>query len=256
MKHIKNSINWQLFFLLLILCMLSVVCIFPYILSVQGKLLSTAGVPIWFVFVAQFIQNSILFSLSIYFGLLLAKKTGFRLPLFEAIIEQKNYSKVLSTILKTSVYLGIGTAIVIYATDFLFSALGASITTHQNNIPIWQTLLASVYGGISEEILMRLFVMTFFVWISMRIAKRTTPNTTGIIIAIFVAALIFGLGHLPITASLTELTVLIIIRAVLLNGIGGVVFGLLYWKKGLESAMIAHFTADIFLITVLPLLFG
>jgi membrane protease YdiL (CAAX protease family) len=38
----------------------------------------------------------------------------------------------------------------------------------------------------------------------------------------------------------------------LLNGIGGVVFGWLYWKKGLESAMIAHFSADIVLHVLLP----
>jgi hypothetical protein len=32
-----------------------------------------------------------------------------------------------------------------------------------------------------------------------------------------------------------------------LNGVLGVAFGRLYWKKGLESAMIAHFSADIVL---------
>jgi hypothetical protein len=30
-----------------------------------------------------------------------------------------------------------------------------------------------------------------------------------------------------------------------LNGIGGIVFGWLYWRNGLESAMTAHFSADI-----------
>ncbi|MCA9910883.1 MAG: CPBP family intramembrane metalloprotease, partial [Anaerolineae bacterium] len=29
-----------------------------------------------------------------------------------------------------------------------------------------------------------------------------------------------------------------------LNGVGGVVFGWLYWRYGLEWAMIAHFAAD------------
>ena len=64
----------------------------------------------------------------------------------------------------------------------------------------------------------------------------------------------FGIGHLPITADLMTLTPLIVFRALLLNGIGGVIFGWLYWKKGLESAMIAHFSADIVIYVFLPLI--
>jgi len=37
-----------------------------------------------------------------------------------------------------------------------------------------------------------------------------------------------------------------------LNGIGGIIFGWLYWKKGLESAMISHFSADIVLQVIFP----
>jgi len=37
-----------------------------------------------------------------------------------------------------------------------------------------------------------------------------------------------------------------------LNGIGGMVFGWLYWKKGLEFAIISHFSADIVLQIIVP----
>jgi len=50
------------------------------------------------------------------------------------------------------------------------------------------------------------------------------------------------------------LTPLVVVRAIILNGIGGVVFGWLFWKKGIESAIIAHFETDIFLLTLLPIL--
>jgi membrane protease YdiL (CAAX protease family) len=90
----------------------------------------------------------------------------------------------------------------------------------------------------------------------MKIFHRDKPTQTGIVISIFLAAIIFGLGHLPITASLVAITPLIVLRAIVLNGIGGIVFGWLFWKRGLESAMIAHFTADIFLLTLLPLVLG
>ena len=139
--------------------------------------------------------------------------------------------------------------------DILFTIQGAGITTHQNPAPVWQKLIAAFYGGITEEILMRLFLMTFFIWIGMKIFKQKQPTVIGIWVSIFLAAIIFGLGHLPITASITKIDALVISRAVVLNGLGGIVFGWLFWKKGLESAMIAHFTADIILLTLLPLLF-
>lgn len=50
--------------------------------------------------------------------------------------------------------------------------------------------------------------------------------------------------HLPATAALVGLTPLLLLRAFLLNSIGGGAFGWLYWKEGLESAMIAHFFTD------------
>jgi formate/nitrite transporter FocA (FNT family) len=34
------------------------------------------------------------------------------------------------------------------------------------------------------------------------------------------------------------------------NSIGGVIFGWLYWKKGLESAMVAHVFAHVVMVAV------
>lgn len=250
----KRHINWKIFFILLTLSLISVICVFPYIITIQGELLSKTGVSIEFIFFAQFIQCIVLFSIAIFIGLFLAKKIGFQLPLLEAIVKKGNHKKVLKDILGKAILSGIVIAVILYGLDALFTVLGAGITTHQSNAPIWQTLLASFYGGITEEVLMRLFLMTLFIWIGMKLFRQSKPSKMGIIIPIFLAAIIFGLGHLPITASLTKITALVVGRAIVLNGIGGIVFGWLYWKKGLESAMIAHFTTDIFLITLLPFL--
>lgn len=251
----KNYINWKIFIILLALSLISVVCVFPYIISIQGDVLKQIGLPFKYVFLAQIIQSFILFSITIFFGLFFTKKINFSLPLIEAILEKRDYLKILKNILGVSALIGAATAIIIYGLDSLFTSLGASISTHQNYAPAWQKLLAATYGGISEEILMRLFLMTFFIWLGMKIFRQKQTTKLNIIVSIFLAAIIFGLGHLPITASLTALSPVIIIRAVILNGIGGIIFGWLFWKKGLESAMIAHFTTDVFLLTILPLLF-
>lgn len=55
---------------------------------------------------------------------------------------------------------------------------------------------------------------------------------------------------------MTLLTPILIVRTIILNGIGGIIFGWLYWKKGLESAMISHFSADIVLHVIPALAIG
>ena len=73
-------------------------------------------------------------------------------------------------------------------------------------------------------------------------------------LAIVLAAIIFGIGHLPAVLAITTPTTLLIARIIILNAIGGIIFGWLYWKKGLESAMISHFSADIVLHIIVPLI--
>ena len=97
--------------------------------------------------------------------------------------------------------------------------------------------------------------MTFIILLVSKITRtkgKAIENNLLMWTSIIIAAIIFGLGHLPVTSALTTITPLVIARAIILNGIGGVVFGWLYWKKGLESAMIAHFSADIMLHVLLP----
>lgn len=54
------------------------------------------------------------------------------------------------------------------------------------------------------------------------------------------------------TARLMPLTSIVVVRALVLNGIAGLLFGWLYWRRGLEAAVIAHFATDIVLHVLLP----
>ena len=103
---------------------------------------------------------------------------------------------------------------------------------------------------------MRLFLTTLVVWITFKFRRTNEgmPTSAGVWLAIILISVVFGLGHLPMTARFTEITTIVVVRAILLNGIAGVTFGWLHWKKGLEAAMISHFTTDIVLHVILPLL--
>ena len=75
--------------------------------------------------------------------------------------------------------------------------------------------------------------------------------------AVVLAALVFGIGHIPAAvAAGVARAPLQGTRIVVLNMLAGTVFGALYWKLGLEHAMVAHFCADLLLHVAMPALSG
>jgi membrane protease YdiL (CAAX protease family) len=71
------------------------------------------------------------------------------------------------------------------------------------------------------------------------------PSSGAFWIAIVLVAVLFGLGHLPATSAVTPLTTTLVLRSLILNGIAGTAFGYLYWRRGLEAAMIGHMSAHL-----------
>jgi hypothetical protein len=68
-----------------------------------------------------------------------------------------------------------------------------------------------------------------------------------------VFALAFGAAHLPTAAARgLPLTALVITGTLVLNALGGLAFGWLFWTFGLESAILAHFFADVIMYTLIP----
>lgn len=112
--------------------------------------------------------------------------------------------------------------------------------------PLWIAMLASLYGGINEEVMLRLFLFSTLYFFFGKIGKKTENNRLGYLwITNGIVALIFGIGHLPAAFQLIEPSAFETFRVLLLNGIPGLVFGWLYWSRGLGTAMIAHLTTDI-----------
>jgi membrane protease YdiL (CAAX protease family) len=118
-------------------------------------------------------------------------------------------------------------------------------------------LLASLYGGIVEEIVSRLFLLSVLAWgLRAMVARRDADLPTGVFWAAnLIAAVAFGLLHAPAMAVTgTPLTPAVWAYLMLLNGVAGAMFGLQYRTHGLEVAMVAHFAADVGLHAIIPLL--
>lgn len=109
--------------------------------------------------------------------------------------------------------------------------------------PTFTYIIAAVlYGGVIEEVMLRLFNMSFVAFLLHKLfgRKREKPSTSILVVANVVTALLFAAGHLPATLMTLGNSPMILIRCFLLNGSLGLLFGWLYRKYGLRYSMIAH----------------
>lgn len=115
-------------------------------------------------------------------------------------------------------------------------------------ITLYGVIASILYGGIVEELLMRLFIMSLIAWILWKLFARKQASIPECILitANIVAAILFAAGHLPATLlTFGTLSPMLLFRCFLLNGGFGLLFGWLYRKHGLHYAMTAHAGAHV-----------
>ena len=172
----------------------------------------------------------VLGALGIFFG----KKTG--LWKDERTIERK-------TLMVTIVVSVLGGLALILPDLLFFGKYSQAIMDSYSVKPTVPYMLAAVlYGGVIEEVMLRLFMMSLIAFLLHKLfdRKKEKPATGILIAANVIAALLFAAGHLPATAMLMGITPMILFRCFLLNGGFGLLFGFLYRKYGLRYAMLAH----------------
>ncbi|WP_266364746.1 CPBP family glutamic-type intramembrane protease [Tellurirhabdus rosea] len=111
-----------------------------------------------------------------------------------------------------------------------------------------------LYGGVTEEILVRFGLMTLLVWLAQKAFRTAAAFTYWLGIA--GAALLFGAGHLPMALlQVSSPSAALVAYLLLANSAAGLVFGWVYWRSGLAMAMVAHAVAHLALIIGDRLLF-
>ena len=112
--------------------------------------------------------------------------------------------------------------------------------------PRWENFTASFYGGLNEELLFRLLGLSATAWLLSRVWASGGPTDTALWVANMIMAVLFGLGHLPAArAVMGSITPLLVGRALALNTPIALICGWLFWRFGIEAAIVAHFTADL-----------
>lgn len=255
MERTARKVNFKLIGLLTLLGVCGVIAIFPYQTTVSANLLTNelGDISLLWMILINVLSMGITLFILIFIAERMLARTGLDVPILKAIVQRGKIPPIsFKWVIYGVVVSFIGVLIILFLDVYVFK------TTIDVIPPRWQGLLAILYGGFTEELLVRFFGMTFIVWLLAKLTKKSRENIPAayFYIGMIGASILFGLGHLPATAQIVgEITVLIVIRGILLNGLLGIWFGYLYWKKGLEYAMIAHMSADIFMHVLLGPIF-
>lgn len=200
------------------------------------------------------IQPTVITTVFVWVGVALANKVGLASPAAEALAGGGKVLAALRPQIAPGVISGLAGGVAIILLWFLarplLPALFVTRAEHLNTLMPLPTRL--LYGGFTEELLLRWGVMTLLVWLPFRLFQKGQgrPSATWVVSAIFISSIVFGMGHLPIASALgVGLTVPIVGYVVMANSMFGFIAGYLYWKKGLEAAMIAHMFAHVVIVS-------
>jgi membrane protease YdiL (CAAX protease family) len=238
--------------LLLGASLIGLAAVTPYMLVLAGDALRHVPLPLSVVLAVQFAQSTMLYGLAVGLGLLVSRKLGLGAPVLEAWLYNRG-NFFVPRIFALSAVAGAVTGVVIMGiAHLLFSGVITPLLGQEGAIPLWKRLLACFYGALNEEILMRLFLLSLFLWLLGKVWRTSQgqPSRGAFWTANLLVALLFGLAHIPAAALMMQINTTVIVYILSLNGLAALLFGYLFWRHGLESAMTAHLFADIVLVAV------
>lgn len=203
------------------------------------------------------IQPALLTVLSVWIGTTLGPKVALRAPLVEAWLADDQASGIL----RRQLPLALAAAVIVAAVLVLYSKLappmfapgsGDAARLASFEMPLLTKVL---YGGVTEELLTRWGLVSLFAWVFWRLRGRPAVLPSGFYwIAIGSAALLFAAGHIPLLLTIAKQPPAWLVGVVIMANAGpGVLFGWLFWRRGLEAAVIAHGLAHILAALVVPL---
>jgi hypothetical protein len=202
------------------------------------------------------IQPTFLLVGAVLAGVWLAPKVNLSAPAFEALAHGRNFITALKPQIIPGVVAGLIAAIVlVVGWALLRPFLPVEFVTRgeafNRLMPLPTRLL---YGGVTEELLLRWGLLTLLVWAAWRIFQRgrRQPGAVCFVGAIVISSIVFGVGHLPIAVALGgALTLPVVAYIITANSVFGLMAGYLYWRKGLEAAIMAHMLAHVGIVSAI-----
>lgn len=210
------------------------------------------GFPPLAVRALSIIQPAILTLLFVLLGNVLAPRVGLDAPLVRDWAAGQTGASVLRRQIGPAAVVAAAVAVVLVA----YSSAVVPRMIEQPGSELFARFVAAgpplatklLYGGLTEELLTRWGLMSLFAWIGWRLAGKPAATPAWIFwAAIALSALLFAAAHLPLLFALLGDPPLWMVAAVMLgNTVPGLLFGWLFWRRGIEAAIIAHAAAHLF----------
>lgn len=226
-KHSRLAAFWA------VLGALGTLAGFPYLVALNPSSTVSPPLPLPLLAIASATQTGILLFILSWIGLRLGQNLRLDTPFARTFVYRLKPPTLSKPAINFALLSGILGGFVILALAFLFqSFMPQTVQSTTVNIALWKRVLACFYGGIVEELLLRLFLMTLIAWVFWKIGRRgeKQPSQLAFWLAIALSALLFGVAHLPTAAALWSLTPIVITRTIVLNSLLGIAFGFLYWR--------------------------
>jgi hypothetical protein len=182
-------------------------------------------------------------------GIRLSRRIGaLGTPLLSAFVNRHSGAwKRLAREAVLAVPLGLGLGVVMLLLRIVLQPYLPPSTPPQGEMGVIGGLLASLGAAVGEEVWSRLGVMTLLTWLIMRLRHESVLSSRVAWSANILAALTFGMMHLPSVAQNDAFTPFAAVGTILGNTVVGTSYGWLYWRRSLVAAMIGHFSVDLVL---------
>jgi hypothetical protein len=188
----------------------------------------------------------VLLGVIIYLGLYLGRSVGLGAPLLEGWAKGEQVRERAVSALKIALAVGLGVTAAKYLLDLLvFSPFMEGTLSRWGQVPLVLQLPIPFQQGIGDEIIYRLFWMTVVVWLIWKAqgSGDAPPGDRAYWAGILIVGLFPVLGLV-----LSGVTGLALLQYTAIILAGAIPFGWLYWKKGIEAALLAHFTSSVVLV--------
>lgn len=235
--------DWRLGFALWLAGLPGVVALTGYLLQSPPLDLPSAPPP-WVIALASGLQSVLLLSIAAFGGTKMASGLGLQAPLLSSLLKRKPVRDLIHPRIAPAIAGSVlGLVILLVYSEMLPGEVRE--LQQQKALPL---ALRVLYGGVTEEILIRWGLMTGLAWLIWRICSGQPSVLPAWIAwaAIAISALVFGLAHLPaVHALLGEPGAQLVGLILALNVVFGVLAGYLFWRWGLETAIFVHVFAHI-----------
>ena len=199
------------------------------------------------------VQPAVLVLIFTGLGVWAAPHVGLDAPVFRAWAEGGSLSAALRRQLPAALWSGVAVAIILVLFWLIMASQTVAGPLANFKLPLLTKLL---YGGIVEELLLRWGLMSFLAWLAWRLMGTARPIPAYCYwAAILVSACLFAAGHLPVLfLVLPDAPAWLVAVTLIANALPGLLFGWLFWRGGLEGAMIAHASGHLFATIALAML--